>query len=432
MSRAWRNWGRSARCSPALRVVARDEDHVVDLVRAARERGVPVRAVGAGHSFAPLVSTTGLLLDTRQLTGPEAAEEPAAEDCPGFGAGTTLGELGETLHRRGLTVGGLATTTAPTLAGAIATGTHGGGRHASLSAQVAGVRVVTGTGDVLDVGAADPRLDALRLSLGVLGVVTRVALRCVPDGVLCRHERTAPLDALTADPEGWARSAEHVSAFWFPWQDVVLVRTWHVHGPGCRPAAPAPVARPGPAARAGLRAAASRLPLPAPVARIAAAPGRPRPGPPLRAPAHRAAVFPQRRRFAALEYAVALDRLPEAVAGLRAALAATGFVSPLPVELRPGPAEPTWLGPAHGRPTAWINLAAPRAPGRTGWLRAAERVLAGIGGRPHWAKLHGLDAAALRDRYPRWDDFAAVRATLDPDGVFLSPCTRRLLAARDG
>ncbi|WP_338702707.1 D-arabinono-1,4-lactone oxidase [Streptomyces sp. Q6] len=197
---------------------------------------------------------------------------------------------------------------------------------------------------------------------------------------------------------------------------------------------PAPGPAPGAAGsdlrgrtRATARAVASRVPLPPRAARWATVRTWPAPPSPRTAPAHLSLVFPQRLRFAALEYAVALEDLPRTVAALRAALRRAGFAGTLPMELRPGPAETTWLGPAHGRPTAWINLAVPRTAGRARWLRAAEDVLVQGGGRPHWAKLHGLDAPALRSRYPRWDDFLGVRASLDPDGLFLSPYARHLL-----
>lgn len=434
MTRAWSNWAGTARCSPQTYAIARSEADVATLVRAARERGVPVRAAGAGHSFAPLACTPGMLVDVRRLRGVLAigrADAATGAVTVTVGAGTPLGELAAALHLRGLTVHGLPTTTAPTLAGAVATGTHGGGRHASLSAQVVGFRVVTGTGDMRDVDLASDLLPAFRVSLGALGVVTRVAIRCVPGQLLERREADGPLDGLLADPVRWAASAEHVSAFWFPWQDRVRHRTLR----------PAPDARPSAAVSPvvtirddllrgwALRAAGARTPLPRAAAQRLAELCRPAPAPPHRGPAHTCCVFPQRLRFAALEYGIPLERLPEAVERLRVALRRTGFTSVLPLEIRPGPAESTWLSPAQGRATAWINLAAPRMPGRDRWLRTAEEVLVEAGGRPHWAKQHSLDASVLHDRYRHWDHFRAARDAFDPDGVFRTPYLDRLLGS---
>ncbi|MFP5305361.1 MAG: D-arabinono-1,4-lactone oxidase, partial [Gammaproteobacteria bacterium] len=48
-------------------------------------------------------------------------------------------------------------------------------------------------------------------------------------------------------------------------------------------------------------------------------------------------------------------------------------------------------------------------------------------GRPHWGKMHTLDAATLGARYPRWKEFLALRAELDPDGRLLNPYLRKVL-----
>jgi FAD/FMN-containing dehydrogenase len=56
-----------------------------------------------------------------------------------------------------------------------------------------------------------------------------------------------------------------------------------------------------------------------------------------------------------------------------------------------------------------------------------EPIFRAYGGRPHWGKKHNLSAEDLRPLYPKWDEFAAIRCRLDPDGVFLSPSQRRLL-----
>jgi FAD/FMN-containing dehydrogenase len=56
-----------------------------------------------------------------------------------------------------------------------------------------------------------------------------------------------------------------------------------------------------------------------------------------------------------------------------------------------------------------------------------EAIAGDAGGRPHWGKLHGLDAAALRPRYPRFDEFVALRDRLDPEGVLANGHLDRVL-----
>jgi L-gulonolactone oxidase len=68
----------------------------------------------------------------------------------------------------------------------------------------------------------------------------------------------------------------------------------------------------------------------------------------------------------------------------------------------------------------------------SGYFRAVERIASEVGGRPHWGKLHFLDAAALRDRYPRFDEFVALRDKLDPTGVFRNAYLDRVLGTAPG
>ena len=60
---------------------------------------------------------------------------------------------------------------------------------------------------------------------------------------------------------------------------------------------------------------------------------------------------------------------------------------------------------------------------------AGEAIFKRYGGRPHWGKLHSRVAEELRDLYPEWDAFQALRRRWDPDGVFLNDYLRRVLGA---
>jgi FAD/FMN-containing dehydrogenase len=56
-----------------------------------------------------------------------------------------------------------------------------------------------------------------------------------------------------------------------------------------------------------------------------------------------------------------------------------------------------------------------------------ESIVAGVGGRPHWGKMHTLDAARLRELYPRFGDFVRIRDEVDPGGRFTNPYLDRVL-----
>jgi FAD/FMN-containing dehydrogenase len=56
-----------------------------------------------------------------------------------------------------------------------------------------------------------------------------------------------------------------------------------------------------------------------------------------------------------------------------------------------------------------------------------EGIAGQAGGRPHWGKLHGLDADVLRTRYPRFEEFVRIRDRLDPRGLFRNDYLDRVL-----
>ncbi|HAN23029.1 MAG TPA: FAD-linked oxidoreductase, partial [Microbacterium ginsengisoli] len=65
----WTNWGRTESVRPARVEYPATPDAVRRSVLAARTRGLPVKAVGAGHSFSGIAVAPGVLLDLSDLTG---------------------------------------------------------------------------------------------------------------------------------------------------------------------------------------------------------------------------------------------------------------------------------------------------------------------------------------------------------------------------
>lgn len=74
----------------------------------------------------------------------------------------------------------------------------------------------------------------------------------------------------------------------------------------------------------------------------------------------------------------------------------------------------------------------PAAVDHTAYFALVARIMDGAGGRPHWGKLHQLDAAALATRYPRFGEFQAVRRQVDPTGVFANAYLDRVLGPAGG
>lgn len=423
----WQTWAGTVRCRPSRLVVPTVEGQIVEAVRDAAARGVNVRAVGSGHSFNQLGCTEGVLLDLSGYTGVLDVDREARTVT--VRAGTRLAEVCAVLDRADLALANIGTLDGQSVAGAISTGNHGTGMaHRPFADQVTALRIVTADGTALDLDeASDPAVfRCARTSLGALGVITAVTLRCVPAFNLRSTSRTERLDDLLDRFEEWAHSADHPSFTWLPWTDEAATRafqrTFEPPTPRSelrRYATTLDEMRCGIAGLAG-RWSSAAVPW---MKQVMASEG----------PAdyvgrsHRVFTFPQPVKFLALEHALPLSAVPAALRGLRVALRRFGSYSPYSVLVRVGAPDDSPLSPASGRPTGYVNLTVPRTARYTEILRTAEHLLRDMDGRPHWGKAHTATAEVLRPRYPEWDGFQRVRESLDPDGVFCNEYIGRVL-----
>src|SRR5690606_13890210 len=142
---------------------------------------------------------------------------------------------------------------------------------------------------------------------------------------------------------------------------------------------------------------------------------------------HRA--FTQHRgiRFRELEYALPAESTVAAFRQLRQLIDERGWRISFPVEVRFAAADDLWLSTASDRRSGYIAVHRFWREDPTEYFEAVEQIMLDHGGRPHWGKLHTLDAVALPPRYPRFDDFVALRDRLDPDRMFTNRYLERVL-----
>jgi FAD/FMN-containing dehydrogenase len=139
------------------------------------------------------------------------------------------------------------------------------------------------------------------------------------------------------------------------------------------------------------------------------------------APSYQVFVTPRRVRFVESEYAVPREQVLGVLAELRAAVPRLETPVMFPVEVRVAAADDIWLSTAYGRDTAYVAIHQYRGLPYREYFDAFESIATAAGGRPHWGKLHTLDAERLRERYPRFGDFQRVRDEVDPEGRFANP-----------
>ena len=211
----WKNWAGNVECRPTRLETPTREAELVEIIRGAAGA---VRVAGTGHSFTPLCAVDDTLISLDGLQGVISGDLSAREAV--IWAGTKISRLGDPLRAAGLALANQGDVDYQALAGAISTGTHGTGIHfGSLSSQVAGLEILLASGERITCSeTVEPAtlFKAAQLSLGLLGVITRIRMRLRPAYRL--HERTwvATFEETMVQLEEQVRGNEHFEFFWLP------------------------------------------------------------------------------------------------------------------------------------------------------------------------------------------------------------------------
>lgn len=430
----WENWARTESSHPALTIAPSTVEQVVHAVQRGRETGHGVKPIGASHSFTGIGATDGIRLTMDRFSGLVAAD-PARGQVTLRG-GTRLWQLPTILGPLGLALPNMGDIDRQTITGATQTGTHGTGLGAGLggiATGIIGLQLVTGTGETLNVDATHhpELLQAAALGLGALGIVTEVTLQCVPRFLLEAVEAPDQLEAVLDGFIERSRAADHFEFFWFPHTRSVRTKV-NTRLPLDHGAEPL-----GAVSRFVDEELANNLAFGACVGVGAVAP---RTTPAINRfvetlssrrryvdESHRVFVTNRRVRFREMEYSVPLEAVADTVRELRTMIERRDYRVSFPIEVRSAAADELLLSTAHGRESGYIAVHRYHRDRDHGYFREAEAILAAHDGRPHWGKMHTLDAGGLRERYPAFDRFLEIRDRLDPDRVFTNPYLERVL-----
>lgn len=427
MTAELRNWSGTYRFTARQVIAARTIDEVRRAVRGGGGAGAGggvvgaggrVRAVGTRHSFNDLADNGDTLVSVTGIAPDPVLDE--ASRTVTVGAGASYGVIAAWLQERGWALPNMGSLPHISVAGAIATGTHGSGnRNRILSAAVAGLEYVDASGELRYAGRSDPDFDGMVVGLGAFGVVVRVTLDIEPS-YLVRQDVYPGLtwDRVLADIEDIMGGAYSVSLF-TDWTES-SVRAWvkrRLTGPELTRSDLAEFfgapRDPGPA----------RL-VDAPVDNLTVH-GLPGPWSD-RLPHFRLDVPPSNGDEIQSEYFV--DRRDGAQA-LDAVRRLSDLVTPLLLvsEIRSTAPDGLWLSGSCGRETLAIHITWRNRPEEVdAAVPEVEEALAPFGARPHWGKVSHVQAGQLESLYPRLGDARALFERLDPDGRFSNHRLERL------
>lgn len=421
----WQNWSRSL---PPQKADIKTPPDIGTLAKLIGETEGGVRPVGAGHSWTELVPCDGAIVKLDRFNAIGAIDETAKTAW--LGAGARLKDLSPQLAEHGLAFRNLGDIDVQSLAGATNTATHGTGRDLPcLAAEVRGVRMVTGNGDELEISADENAalLPAVQVGLGALGIMTDIQMQLVDRHKLHRRVWFAPYQQVLADAEQLWADNRNFEFFYLPFSGQAMCITHNITTAEDTP-------------RADDESDDAVMQLKAlrdwlrwfPFLRkklLAAAVSR-APEEDVIGESWQLLSSARNVAFNEMEFHLPVAEGLAALEELRAYIERHRHDVFFPFECRMTAPDTAWLSPFNDGPRLSVAVHT-HAPDDYAFLfTEIEPIFRRRGGRPHWGKMNRFSGDDLRDAYPRFDDFAKLRAELDPKGRLLNPYLRSLFGAR--
>lgn len=416
----WSNWSGWQKATPAALDYPTTEAELITLMQRSKE---PVRVVGGGHSFYPLIPTTGRIISLEALNG--VVSHDAKQLQATVWAGSRIAALGEPLEQIGQALANEADINMQSVGGALGTATHGtGSRLGCLSSFVTGLRLVDAAGNLHECSASkNPELfQAARVGIGSAGIITQATFQNMKAYKLHESVRVLPLEEGMEIIRHDKDKYRHIEFFGFPYSDKVIMKRLNISTDAVTLEKEpffeenelldfaADTARKYPSLNASIQKTVSLFV--SDKDRVDAS----------------WKIFPSPRtvQFNEMEYSVPAEYGVQCYQEVINAIRKQNIHVFFPIEFRYVAKDDIWLSPFQGRDTVSISVHQYYKQDYRPFFNAVEPIFHKYAGRPHWGKLHTLGQKQLKALYPHWDDFQAVRREIDPTNRFLNVSLKKM------
>jgi FAD-linked oxidoreductase len=427
VTKQWKNWARNIIFNVNEILYPETVEEVQLAVKTALSRNNNLRVIGSGHSFTALGKTDEILIDLKKLTGIKHLNSTTNE-VTAYG-GTTLKTLGELLHEHGLAMENLGDIDLQTIAGAISTGTHGtGSDFGIIAAQVSRIVIVNGSGELItfDESKTSDLLDAVRVSLGLLGIIVEVTIKAIPSYILHYKVQKSTLDQVLLNIDSYIKNNRNFEFYAFPYSKFVQIKTMNLSkipiekvkiknrcisnffndvilenysfGLICRVVRLFPLsARMFSRMTANLISTFEKINF-----------------------SHK--VYPTKRliRFYEMEYSLPVQNVEIVLLEILRGIEEYQFKVNFPVEVRFIKGDNSYLSPAYLEDRCFIAVHMYNGMNHQAYFSYCEKIFLKHKGRPHWGKIHNLNFDTLKNLYPMISEFKKIRDENDPKKIFIN------------
>lgn len=425
----WSNWSGSVQCNPKEIKTPSSQEEILSIINNCAEQKSTIRVVGSGHSFTGLVGTQGTIISLDLLQGLENID--TEKKTATVLAGTKLKSLGELLLSNNLAQKNLGDIDVQSIAGAASTGTHGTGvTLGSVSTQILEITLITAKGEIM-VCSENQNKDifkAAQVSLGTLGIITKIKLQLVPAYKLKYVRTKANLDDCLNNIEKHKSENRNFEFYWFPHTNGVQMKTLNITDEEPTKSSFMKYFNDMVLENGAFKVLSELCRLfPSLCKRVSK----------ISAAAVSTGVdinystkiyaTPRLVKFQEMEYNLPAEKAVEALNEMRDCINAANFKVHFPIEVRFVKADDMYLSPAYQRDSVYIAVHMYKGMEYKTYFDAMETIFKKYNGRPHWGKMHTRTAKELSQLYPMWNKFQEIRNELDPKGLFMNDYLKKLM-----
>ncbi|WP_299835408.1 D-arabinono-1,4-lactone oxidase [uncultured Tenacibaculum sp.] len=417
----WVSWNENLKYNYKSLYTIKTEEELQEVIAKSEK----IRFFGSKQSSADIAAGTEALIDITAYN--KILEFNDADKTITVQSGVLLKDLLEAVEAKGWCIPCLPDINTVTVGGALATGTHGTSGKL-LSEYVTQCRLILADGSVKEIHEGEELMDAVRVSLGVLGVFSTITFSC--EEIYTLHVKEHPESDSEWLPKIKERLKQHdfLRVLWLPHTDKGYVITGDKIGPDTEVKEDL-----GPEYLKHRRKASKILykythlfPWFTAVANKLLYRGFFRATKEHKGSLYQATVTKSRGSTLELaEWTISLDVFPKVFEELKREInkwSNKSFIH-IPMDVRFVYKDKSWLSYAYGQDTVTMGCVSRNAATADSYeaFRSVERIFLKYGGRPHWGKRFKAKDTELSQVYERWDDFKALRKSFDPTNKFLNP-----------
>ena len=424
-SAGWQNWSKSLPASSAPVHTPRDMAELKKIITQAKG---PVRPVGAGHSWMPLVPSDHAILKLDHFNAIGDIDSKA--QTAWLGAGARLHDLSPQLAEAGLAFRNLGDIDVQTLGGSTSTATHGTGQSLScLSAEILGLRLVTGEGENMEISDSthSDMLLGARVGLGSLGVITELKMQLVARHKLRRRVWFMPHEAVLSQARALWDENRNFEFLYIPFSGISMCISHNETQEQETPRA-TDESDDGVMQLKALRDYMSWFPALRKRLLAWAISGAPEEN--VIGESWRLLSSARNTLFNEMEYHLPVEDGLKALEEVRHYIETQRPDVFFPFEARMTQADTNWLSPFQDGPRLSVAVHCYHEDDYQFLFSDIEPIFRKYGGRPHWGKLNSLQAEDFAALYPQWENFKQMRQRLDPKERMLNPYLSRLFGAK--